>query len=166
MEYILKLHRNALAHEARLARSAEGKAIHHARLLSGKYQKKHQLDEPRPEPPIVKIPNDAVDQVHQARTLYFGLHHRRTHELRKEARAYHLALGFLRGVDYQRMEQFCYEPPDFNKVEKIIFDNAEYSHVPAEIMDLKQKFEEWTQFATGTHNEPQRIEAAFLEATS
>lgn len=44
----------------------------------------------------------------------------RVQVVRREARATHLAYGYLRGRSYQQLEASCVEPPDWKKIESMV----------------------------------------------
>lgn len=73
-------------------------------------------------------------------TTYDSLTYQRKVTLRKEARAHHLAYGFLRGVDYKRMEHKAYELPVWELVLEIITECSK-----KDSRDINQKFAEWTE---------------------
>lgn len=73
-----------------------------------------------------------------------SLHHHRTHEVRKEARASLLAYGFLRGKAYKVMEQKCYEEPKWDKIEALA---TRFSSMDQRV--LAQRFAEWKAIGNG-----------------
>lgn len=78
--------------------------------------------------------------------LYQNLRMKRVHELRKTQRMMFLAYGFLRGWDYEDLEGFCHDEPDFNVVEKYIFFWNTDEGIDPRVM--KQEYEMWVQEAT------------------
>lgn len=75
--------------------------------------------------------------------IYQNLRHRRVHELRVRARHELLAYAFLRGFDYEEVEIFAYFSPDFDLIERIIFEYIEGEDPRV----VKQQYEEWVQLA-------------------
>lgn len=71
---------------------------------------------------------------------FYSLHYHRTHKLRKTARHAQLAYGFLRGIEYWRMENDIHEDnaPDFKLVEKEVEKFA-----TGDMREVKQRFEQW-----------------------
>lgn len=71
------------------------------------------------------------------------IHQHRVHGVRPEARHSGLAYVFLKGKHpYSRVEQKCYEKPNFDEVLRIAERFAEERHKEG---DIKQRFAEWTQ---------------------
>jgi len=65
--------------------------------------------------------NRAKQEMAEKHELHnFNLHHHRIVDIREEARASHLAYGFLRGKSYREMEHFSYTQPNWYKIEKMI----------------------------------------------
>jgi len=54
--------------------------------------------------------------------IYFGLRSHRIFNVRNEARAAHLAYGYLKGLNFQQMEQKTYSnnQPNWNRVKKLV----------------------------------------------
>lgn len=77
-------------------------------------------------------------------SLYQNLRMKRVHELRKRQRNMFLVYGFLRGWDYADLEDIAYSKPDFDLIERMIFDWMPDFFDPREI---KQQFEQWVQEA-------------------
>jgi hypothetical protein len=75
--------------------------------------------------------------------LFFNLRSHRLHAVRKECRSSNLAYGFLRGRDYKRIENKCYESPDWKTVEAIVKRFAD----KLDQRDLMQRFSEWKAVA-------------------
>lgn len=102
------------------------------------------------------------------------LHEHRVNDVRGEARAAHLAYGFLRGVPYRAMEQKSYTPPPWMQFERIKRkDGSGWDYVqkpdPIERMalkyggalpqDIKQRLAEWKD-AAGAWVHPDLVEKA------
>ena len=62
--------------------------------------------------------------------------------VRPEARAAHLALGFLRGKSYVTMENKSYDWPNWTRIQEIITKYGD-----GDIRVLLQRFEQWKQEA-------------------
>lgn len=79
---------------------------------------------------------------------FISLQNHRKLDVRREARATHLARMFLKGVDYLAVEQKCYEQPNWDKVFKMVvcYGGVLDSRVVA------QRFEEWKQ--SGSPQQP------------
>lgn len=75
----------------------------------------------------------------RALNTFDSLHFHRVNIVRKECRLSHLAYGFLRGMDYKRMERTCHEKPNFEKVLNIVL---RFSKEDSRI--VKQRFEQWS----------------------
>ena len=156
----LKYSLKANAFEAQQLRAAEQKALGFHRTIMGIASLKHQVGEARPNP-VLNVPDEADEKLsEEVLNRYQNLRHRRTHALRKKARATYLAYGFLRGYEYSDIEYYAHEAPDLDRVERIIFDNIE---IPTDveaartiIHDTKQRWERWRQFALGVEDEPMR----------
>jgi hypothetical protein len=74
------------------------------------------------------------------RDLIVNLREHRIHTVRKECRASHLAQGFLKGRPYKSMEAFCYQEPDWKKVQSMIERFGE-----GDKRELVQRFSEWKE---------------------
>lgn len=150
MLIFLKVKLNTLVFHAKELRRRERHTLANARALSGRFSKKHRKGEEKPTmPPKVEkalAVENAADKSQLAYELYWNLSHIRKNKVRKEARDTNLAIGFLRGYDYERMEEFAHTEPRWDNIEKIIFNHIETSD-HQEIVDIKQKFEQWTQEA-------------------
>ncbi len=86
----------------------------------------------------------AVDaQIEQADKERRDLNRERTHIIRKDARAVHLAYGFSRGVPYKAMEQKCWSPPHWEMVEYHIRESVDKSTYGT----VLQQFAEWRDAA-------------------
>jgi len=72
----------------------------------------------------------------EAQKLYIH----RIQVVRPEARAVHLALGFLRGVPYNTMENKSYDWPNWDRVEEIA---TKYGQTDSRV--LAQRFAQWKQ---------------------
>lgn len=68
----------------------------------------------------------------------------RTVNIRRETRAMHLAYGFIRNVDYGRMEQICYTRPNWERVKVLV---EEHSRGMGEPQVYLQKFAQWIEAA-------------------
>lgn len=75
-----------------------------------------------------------------------SLHDHRVHIVRKAARATHLARMFLKDMPYKRVEEKCYEEPDWDMVLSIA---KRYAPTKGDIgmlsrfIDIKQEFTRW-----------------------
>ena len=69
--------------------------------------------------------------------------------VRPEARASHLAYGFLRGVSYRAIEKEGSRKPNWDKVKKIVerFGSKTGGPKSKGNMDLAQRFDEWRNLA-------------------
>lgn len=67
--------------------------------------------------------------------------HRRV-DIRREARATHLARMMLRGMDYKRVESKCWTQPNWERVATLIA-----SHVREDVRVVKQRVAEWSSKA-------------------
>lgn len=75
---------------------------------------RHQKDQPRPEPRKYPEPRDDTQKVYDDATAeFFNLHRYRTVALRREARVFNLAYGFLKGIPYAAMEQKTHDGVSF-----------------------------------------------------
>jgi hypothetical protein len=79
--------------------------------------------------------------------LFFGLRHHRIHVVRPEARAANIAYGFLRGRDYQRIENKAHEAPNWKRVEELV---AKFGAGDRRV--VMQQFAAWKDAATGAAN--------------
>lgn len=86
-----------------------------------------------------------ADNEKQHREIY----RERTHTIRKEARAIHLAYGFARGVPFKAMEQKSWSPPEWGSIER----HVRASHNESEYGTVLQQFAEWRD-AAGRWEQP------------
>ena len=119
----LKVKIASLAAEARIIRKLER---NHRRMSKGL---------PKPQRAGRVIPHPVqVDEAQrdQHRVTWLGLKSHRRFEVRRESRASHLAYGFLRGMPYLRIENTCYEAPDWDRVARLVqsFDPKGISPLP------------------------------------
>ncbi|KQZ49723.1 hypothetical protein ASD54_12350 [Rhizobium sp. Root149] len=75
--------------------------------------------------------------------LRHSLNEHRKFDVRREARAALLAYGFLRGLDYSRMEGKVDRPPYWSRIEQLVKKYGE-----GDIRDRMQRFSEWKEAAT------------------
>jgi hypothetical protein len=87
-------------------------------------------------PDPTKYPLGALMASSDAQSLYIH----RIHSVRPEARASHLALGFLRGKSYVAMENKSYDWPNWTRIGEII---AKYGDGDPRV--LLQRFAEWRE---------------------
>ena len=73
-----------------------------------------------------------------------GLAEHRKGLVRSEARAANLAYGFVRGRSYKEIEQTCHNPPNWNRVEKLVTTYGE-----GDSRDIAQRFAAWKAEAIG-----------------
>lgn len=72
------------------------------------------------------------------------MHQHRTMEVRTEARAAHLAYGFLRGRALQEMELYCYSPPPWKRTREIVMSHGrELAPDPQDNQGIVRRFDEW-----------------------
>lgn len=83
-----------------------------------------------------KAAKDGLAQLSEAERHSLYLH--RINVVRKEARASHLADGFIRGVPYAVMENFAYSEPEWDRVERIA---TKFTTEDERV--VKQRFAEW-----------------------
>jgi hypothetical protein len=98
-------------------------------------------------------PNELNPNVHLrkiaegARVAAVGHFQRQQGKAKHEARAVHLAHGFIRGVTYSRMERMCYTRPNWSRVLEIIND-----HRYGDDRVFDQRIEQWLQGAQQADN--------------
>lgn len=148
----------SLVWEVRHIKELEHHHITNGRGLRGvfKFSKRHIKGEERPQPDTeskeykkFKRQDNWGDALNDKRTLqdaindeyakFWGLERYRKNTLRPELRHSHLALGFLRGLPYSRIESAgCYVLPDFDRVERMVkkFTEEDYNA-------WNPKFKEW-----------------------
>jgi hypothetical protein len=86
----------------------------------------------------------AACHVGQPHPLFFGLRDHRIKVVRPEARAANIAYGFLRGRDYQRIENKAHEAPNWKRVEELV---AKFGAGDRRV--VMQQFAAWKDAATG-----------------
>ena len=74
---------------------------------------------------------------------FWGLRHHRQSDVREETRAAHVAYGFLRGLDYKRIENHTTSSPNWSRVEDLV-----RKYGVGDIRDRMQRFAEWKEAAT------------------
>lgn len=140
----LKIKLGTLVFESRLIRSKERHTLANARALSGRYSKKHELGSAKPSMPEKTERafgiEDAVEKSRQAYELFWGLQHHRKNRVRKAARNTNVALAFLRGYDYEKVEKDAKTEPDWKDIERMVCSYGEDNP-----QAIKQKFEMWMQ---------------------
>lgn len=119
MHVYLKVKAASLAAEARIIRKLEQKTRAYLRRTPN-------------------WPDDPKLLENGAAVAFWGLRNHRTNEVRREARATCLAIGFLRGRPYKTLEAKCYTPPDWKRVQTLIEKYGE-----GDKRDLVQRFAEW-----------------------
>lgn len=102
MKTYLQIKVASLAAEARIIRKHE-----RAALRSARWEK--QKDE-----------TGLGSETQRAYTIYENLYSHRVRDVRYEARAAQLALGYLRGQDYASMEQKAYKAPAWSRVAYLV----------------------------------------------
>lgn len=167
----LKLERHLHAETARMTKKYEKKKLAEIRYLQKRHAPgyfKHEKDAAKPEPREFKHVEDAERLAKDISVLLFGeapteedkfwgLHHKRTADLRFNLRAMHLAYGFLRGVPYSRIENTTHndlrffekkdegtenEPDSIHGFLRQVWHIARrYSEI--DIRDLRQKWSTW-----------------------
>lgn len=75
---------------------------------------------------------------------FASLHNHRMVVVRREARATHLARGFLKGTAYRDMEHACWEQPIWDRVREIAVKYRPGDHSEQVI---RQRFAEWRDAA-------------------
>lgn len=127
MKTYLQVKIASLAAEARIIRGKERTALETAR-----YAKRHNT-------PDVDI----------SYKLYHELYRHRTWDVRHEARAAQLALGFLRGRAYQTMELKTYTPPHWFRVAELVRKyGGVYEKMPTK--RLAELLETWAEMKAAT----------------
>ena len=114
-------------------------AKYHARINA----KNHRSDLAR-KMVAGKTPNAAPYRLGEivATDDFLSLYMHRIKVVRPEARAAHLALGFLRGKSYVTMENKSYDWPNWTRIQEIITKYGD-----GDIRVLLQRFEQWKQEA-------------------
>lgn len=98
----------------------------------------------RRQPPVLTLQEhlekfeDGLRNFHKDQSTWSSLRHHRVHVVRPEARASHLARGFLNGVEYALMEEKTYHKVDFDRILSIA---ERFSDEAPQV--LKQRFSEW-----------------------
>lgn len=117
-------------------------SAHHFRLQEQKHLYKGRLYNGTYEKPDTE--ESIIDQERSEKfySIYQNLRQKRVQELRKKARHELLAYAFLRGFDYEEVEEKAHFTPDFDIVERIVFD-----YLNEDPRVVKQQFEEWVQLA-------------------
>lgn len=146
LEFI-KIKRRALLNETLDIKGRERHYLQNARALRGIFSKRHGLDEPVPEMPehtarASKV-EEAEDKARRDYDLFWGLHHHRQNVVRKEARDIHIAYCFLKGRDFEQIEQSRYTNPDWKNIERMVLTFG--SGIDQRI--LQQQFAEWLERA-------------------
>lgn len=73
-----------------------------------------------------------------------NLHRVRTVTLRRESRCTGLARAYFAGKNYSDIEKFCYELPNWDRVQQIVESNIHHGKDQREVM---QQFSEWLYIA-------------------
>ena len=73
---------------------------------------------------------------------FWGLRHHRQYDVRSESRASHIAYGFLRGLDYKRVEGTAKSSPNWSRVEDLVKKYGD-----DDIRVRMQRFAEWKEAA-------------------
>lgn len=145
---MLKSNLKAMAFHAKDIRNKERHYLQNARNLRGNFPKKHGINQEPPRPSIKQVKaNDlenAQELAEKDEYTFFNLHRYRVNTLRKEARDFHLAYGFLRGHSFLTLETSRYSNPDFKNIERIVTNNIPPNE---DVRVVLQRFEEWMQEA-------------------
>lgn len=155
MKVHLQVKLSTLAHEARSIRQKERHFLDIGRGLKGIFNQSHTPEDivnrtlpERSKKQKARLawadnnPEEALTEEQKAYEAFWGLQHHRKNTVRKEARDTHIALGFLRGHDYDKMEAFTYSSPRWDNIERMVLKYSE-----DDPRDVKQRFEEWVQGA-------------------
>lgn len=148
MKVYLKIKIKSLAEEAKMIRREERKQNpgHRARVRARRYlagktkacasHETHARKQAEAKKVLRQRSEKAMD-------AFFGLRHHRTIEVRDESRSSHVAYGFLRGLDYKRVENSAKTEPDWTRVEQLVKKYGE-----GDVRDRMQRFSEWKSAAT------------------
>ena len=140
---ILKSEASALRHQTLFLKEKERHYLNNARYVSGKYSKKHQKDELRPEMSEHQVQiclrygldsNTAIRDYEK----YWNIAHSRKNVVRKMARDVHLALAFLRGTHPLAVERTKKENPNWRRIEGLVVEFGEEDE-----RILLQRLAEW-----------------------
>ena len=135
MKVYLKVKIKSLAAEAQMIRQEERKCNIGCRArikIRRRLRKSNELsidDRARMERQLVKPSENAMK-------AFWGLRYHRIYDVRDEARAAHVAYGFLRGRTYAQVEGAALSSPNWERVEALV---KKYGDAP----DRLQKFSEW-----------------------
>lgn len=147
----LKVKIKSLAAEARVIRTEENKALSRARAFKGKYRKRHDVESHKPEKPAWVLRFEKYGEAKETSETeyekFWGLKRHRINVVRKEARDSHIAYGFLRGREYQNIEQSRYIDPDWKNIERIVL---RFNSGDIEEQVILQRFAEWLENAKAT----------------
>jgi len=121
MQIALKVKFDSLSAEARIIRKLENVKRHQA----ARARKKH---------------GDSYEAGHQAERI--SLHEHRIMCVRPEARATHLAQGFLRGHPYSAMERVSNTAPNFTRARELVLRYGNGS-----VTELASRFDAWEEDA-------------------
>ena len=110
MSIKLKIKAVSLQDEARYIRKHEQKFINFARLVGAEHAALVR------EQGIVSSPT----RTNEARRMFHELQNHRKLDVRREARATHLARAALKGTPYRRVEEKCHEEPPYQRVHQLL----------------------------------------------
>jgi hypothetical protein len=141
MKIYLKVKIKSLAAEAQMIRSEERKCNIGCRArvkIRRQLRKSNELTTGQ----RAKMERQIVKPSETAMKAFWGLRLHRTYDVREEARAAHVAYGFLRGRTYQQIEGAALTSPNWTRVQRLVEKYGD--GVLAERM---QKFTEWKEAA-------------------
>lgn len=140
MKVYLKVKIKSLAAEAQMIRSEERKCNIGCRArvkIRRRLRKSNELTTTERS----KMERQLAAPSEKAMKAFWGLRYHRVYDVRGEARAAHVAYGFLRGRTYAQVEGAALSSPDWPRVEALVKKYGDES-------DRMQKFAEWRSAAS------------------
>ncbi len=137
----LKVKLKTLSSEARHIKLEETRILRYGRWLIGKQSFRHGKGKVRPEAQNFNAEIEPMERLRRADEAYEKLWNLQDHRkgvLRKESRASFIAYGFLRGLEYSRIEHGAFNMPDWAAVERIALRFSEDSE-----QVVKQRLAQW-----------------------
>lgn len=153
MEYYLhtlKEEIKGVSSESQNIRKKEQQALTNGRKLKGIFSRKHAEGEIPPVAPQYELPENASEKAKEDYERFWGLHHRRTHILRKANRHNFLAYGYLRGKNYRDVEITSREngePIDVFSIASCIQEHKNLAD--NDMIDEEIKIERWIEEGNG-----------------
>lgn len=141
MKVYLKVKIKSLAAEAQMIRSEERKCNIGCRArvrIRRQLRKSNELTTPE----RTKMERQLVKPSDKAMKAFWGLRHHRIYDVRDEARAAHVAYGFLRGRTYAQVEGSAITSPNWDRVWRLVHKYGEGDKAA-----LEKALAEWREAA-------------------